>query len=615
MDVNPRTVRGLFEMCAGVGVERQTLELPFSDDERGRFAGRAPVDWDTFVRLLDHLFTLLGHDTERARELGRQVHRVPSHGFLVAVARHVGSLRHLYEAGRWSATGNFPHLELRIHHRRGEVEITGIVPAPHRPCVPLHYIMQGAMLELPRLLALDSASIVASEVHGERSFTVLGLPAERSLLGRAIRRVDAAVHAQETQEVYESQRRELTQAVHRLEQSAGELRGVLDALPDPVFLLRATNIVWANRAAATLLAVGSIAELVGQPFDALVHPLDLARFEAAEENDVSRDGSEPSTPRARFESVRLQTHQGALVEIELSTRQTVSFEGGPAILLVARDVSERMRMQQRLVMVDRLASIGTLAAGVAHEVNNPLSYILWNLDVVGRTLGPRTALSEAAHDALVIVREGIDRVRTVVRDLRALARPDENTLEPLDVHAVLETTLSLTASELSSRAHVIRAYDADLPRVHANGARLGQIFLNLILNAISSMESQPLESSTLTVRTSRVAPGNAQLAVDVSDTGAGIPEETAARIFDPFFTTKPFGRGTGLGLTISPTYRQRDRRRAPPPRDLGRRDDVPPAPALRPLSARARWRKRSSSRSRTPRSALPGIARDSPLVS
>ena len=336
MDMNPRTVRGLFEMCAGLGVSRLALEAPFRDDERGRFAGTGPVDWDTFVRLLDHLFDLLGQDPERARELGRQVHRVPSYPFLVNVARHVGALRHLYEAARWSATGNFPHLDLRVQVRRGEVEIVGIVPTPHRPCVPLHYIMQGAMLELPRLLGLDSAWIVKSEVRGEHSFTALGLPRERSLVGRAIRRVDAAVHARETQEIYEAQRRELTQAVHRLEQSAGELRGVLDALPDPVFLLRGADVVWANRAAVATLGVGGVADLVGKPFSALVHPPDRPRFEAAQEPDAPDGAGESPSPRAIFEPVHLQTHSGVLVEIELSARQTVSFEGGPATLLVAR---------------------------------------------------------------------------------------------------------------------------------------------------------------------------------------------------------------------------------------------------------------------------------------
>jgi PAS domain S-box-containing protein len=542
MDVSPRTVRGTFEMCAGVQVSRQALEEPFSPDERARFAGKGAVDWDTFVRLLEHLFELLGRDEDRLRELGRQAHRAPSYGFYTTLARHVGSLRHLYEAAGWSATGNFPHLDLAVHYRAraDEVEIIGTVPAPYRPCLPLHLIMQGAMLELPRLVQLDSAWILTSDVRGERSVTLFGVPRERSLVGKVLRRVDAALHAPETRAVFETSRRELTLAVHRLEGAAEELRRVLDALPDPVFLLHDDTIVWANRTAGSLLGAGSHA-LLGRSFVSLVHPPDRPRLEPP-------DAEEPA-PQVHFQPVRLVTSEGELVDIELSTRKTVSFEGAPATLVVARDISERMRLQQRLVMVDRLASIGTLAAGVAHEVNNPLSYILWNLDVVGRSLGPRTEQSRDGHDALGIVREGIDRVRTVVRDLRALARPDENILEPIDVHAVLETTLSLTASELSSRATVVRAYDPEVPRVHANGARLGQIFLNLILNAVASMEEQAPERARLTVSTSRVESGH--LAIDVGDSGTGIGPEIAPRIFDPFFTTKPFGRGTGLGLTIS----------------------------------------------------------------
>ena len=549
MDVIPRTVRGVFEMSAAMQVARHSLVEPFSDDERARLEGRGPVDWEIFVRLLERLHELFGHDDDRMREMGRFAHRTPSHDFFVNLARHVGSLRHLYEAARWEATGNFPHLDLVVRYRSREhqVEVIGTVPAPYRSCVPIHFIMQGAMLELPRMLELDTGEMVSSDVRGERSVTVIALPRERSLVGRVVRRLDAAAHAVETFDLFERSRRELTAAVHRLEGAAEELRGMLDALPDPVFLLREQKIVWANRTAGALLDIPSHA-LVGRSFDSLLQSPDLP---SADDDAVAEGAGAKTARRATFEPLRLVTKDGSLVDIELSTRQTVSFEGGLATLVVARDISERMRLQQRLVMVDRLASIGTLAAGVAHEVNNPLSYILWNLDVVGRALGPRNDGSRDGHDALGIVREGIDRVRTVVRDLRALARPDENTLEPIDVHAVLETTLALTASELSTRVTVVRIYDPEVSRVHANGARLGQIFLNLILNAVACMDGQGQGQgrSTLTVSTSRMESG--QLAVDVSDTGGGISPAIAERIFDPFFTTKPFGRGTGLGLTIS----------------------------------------------------------------
>ena len=363
---------------------------------------------------------------------------------------------------------------------------------------------------------------------------------------------------------------ELTEAVHRLEGAAEELRGVLDALPDPVFLLHDETIVWANRTAGSLLGGGSHA-LLGRSFASLVHPPDRARLEPP-------DVEEPA-PQIHFQPLRLVTAAGDLVDIELSTKKTVSFEGEPATLVVARDISERMRLQQRLVMVDRLASIGTLAAGVAHEVNNPLSYILWNLDVVGRALGPRTDQSRDAHDALGIVREGIDRVRTVVRDLRALARPDENILEPIDVHAVLETTLSLTASELSSRATVVRAYDPEVPRVHANGARLGQIFLNLILNAVASMEEQGPEQARLTVSTSRMESG--QLAVDVGDSGTGIDPENRPAHLRPVLHDQAVRQRHGAGSDHLAAHRQRPRGRAAAPRDRRERHHLQTAAALR----------------------------------
>ncbi len=223
------------------------------------------------------------------------------------------------------------------------------------------------------------------------------------------------------------------------------------------------------------------------------------------------------------------------------------------VLCSLSDVSERKRMEAQLALADRMSSLGTLAAGVAHEVNNPLSYVSMHTALLRERLahaapcdgcGPLFAES-LAH--LADVSHGLDRVRTIARDLRTFARGDDAELAPTDANAVIESSCSLVRSELGSRAQLVKVFGA-LPRVRANETRLGQVVLNLLINAVQAMPSGAATANTITVTTSIVADGRVQ--IEVRDSGVGIAPENLSRIFAPFFTTKAVGEGTGLGLWV-----------------------------------------------------------------
>jgi two-component system, cell cycle sensor histidine kinase and response regulator CckA len=226
------------------------------------------------------------------------------------------------------------------------------------------------------------------------------------------------------------------------------------------------------------------------------------------------------------------------VEIAVSLRRYI---GQDYLLVVARDIAERKQMEIQLAQADRLASVGVLAAGVAHEINNPLVYILNNVSYALNELPPQYA---ELRDALREARSGAERVRDIVKDLKTFARSDER-MGPVDVRQVLEASIRVAENEIRFRAQLVRRYE-DTPPVEAN-ARLGQVFLNLLLNAAHSIrEGDPLGNRI--VVSTFVADG--RVGVSVDDTGAGIPREKLGKIFDPFFTTKPVGMGTGLGLSI-----------------------------------------------------------------
>lgn len=212
---------------------------------------------------------------------------------------------------------------------------------------------------------------------------------------------------------------------------------------------------------------------------------------------------------------------------------------------------ELVKAQAALTRADRLAALGQLAAGVGHEINNPLTYVMTNLKELVETLPSAESTSERIHLASLASEalDGTERIRRVVRDLRLLSRSrEQDQLESVDIHHVLGDALKLAEHVLKHRARVQEDY-SDIPRVKAESQRLAQVFVNLLVNAAQAIpESQP-DRGTITVRTRLSSTGRA--VIEISDDGQGIAAQHLGRIFEPYFTTKTQGEGTGLGLFVS----------------------------------------------------------------
>ncbi|TPV94631.1 MAG: PAS domain-containing protein [Myxococcales bacterium FL481] len=216
---------------------------------------------------------------------------------------------------------------------------------------------------------------------------------------------------------------------------------------------------------------------------------------------------------------------------------------------VHRDISERKRMQATLASTERLAALGRLAAGVGHEINNPLAYLVSNLvyavDGLG-DLSPGVRMQiQPVLEALAEARDGAERVRNIVRDLKQLSAGATSHPGPAVLSDVLRSTLSIARSQLRGRARVTVEL-GDVPALEISEHRLGQVLLNLLLNAVEAMSPDDGVGDTIVVR--GCAEGEYGV-VEVEDNGPGIDPQISSRIFDPFFTTK-VGSGTGLGLSI-----------------------------------------------------------------
>jgi signal transduction histidine kinase len=299
--------------------------------------------------------------------------------------------------------------------------------------------------------------------------------------------------------------------------------------------------------------------------------------------------------------------RGRPVPAEVVCVRTI-FDGQPAFLCVARDLTARHERTTRLFQVDRTMMLGSVAAGLGHEINNPLAFVMGNLELVSQSLDklatatgvPPTVSAALREDkvALADALQGVQRIAAIVRDLKDLARNTEAPGASVAVEPVLDSLLKVAAHELKHRARVVRDYGG-VPKVFASDARVAQIFLNLLLNAAQAIAPGDAEHQTVTLRT-RVEGGSVE--VHVSDTGVGMTKEHLERVFEPFFTTKR-GAGTGLGLSITrqlvlslggtliaesePGVGSTFRVRLPIAHaEASRSESAPPSPPVSPLRAR-----------------------------
>ncbi|MBI2391931.1 MAG: PAS domain S-box protein [Deltaproteobacteria bacterium] len=325
----------------------------------------------------------------------------------------------------------------------------------------------------------------------------------------------------------------------KLARSEASFRAVIENIPDAIAVHRDGAIVYANAAAGRMFGSEDLSDLLGRPIAEVVHPDDRPKMA------VRLRELQLGAPAVPFMEERLVRRDGSVVLASVGAMRVV-FEGKPSIVAIARDITEQRRLNAQLAQADRLASIGTLAAGVAHEINNPLTYVMLHLEAIS-ALAPqlRDAAPRLAEHAAAAT-EGAQRVARIVRDLRAFSRAEEDARGPIEVHRAVELAISTAAHELKHRARVERVF-TEVPRVNASEGRVAQIVLNLLLNAAQAIPEGHPDENRVTVRT---ATYDGEVHIAVADTGVGIAEEHLAHVFEPFFTTKPVGEGSGLGLSI-----------------------------------------------------------------
>ncbi|HET9553286.1 MAG TPA: ATP-binding protein [Anaeromyxobacteraceae bacterium] len=280
-------------------------------------------------------------------------------------------------------------------------------------------------------------------------------------------------------------------------------------------------------------------ELVGHPARELRDPATLGDFDARAAEELARG-------EAVYET-RLRRRDGSSFPVEVSSR-VADLGARRFVHAVVRDVTERRQLELQVHLADRMASVGTLAAGVAHEINNPLAFVLANLDFALVELERPGGDGAEVGRALKEARDGAVRIREIVRDLKSFSRTGEADERPVDVRKVLQTAVGLAQHEIRHRARLAMELD-EVPAVLGSEHRLGQVFLNLLVNAAQSIRPGAADRNLVQARVATAEDG--RVVAEITDSGGGIPEPLLPRIFDPFFTTKPVGGGAGAGLGLS----------------------------------------------------------------
>lgn len=312
--------------------------------------------------------------------------------------------------------------------------------------------------------------------------------------------------------------------------SEARLRATIDCARDAVAVVddRGRVVEWGAVAVATFGITAEAA--LGRSLHELVGML---------------DAQQASAP-ARFEFVA-KNHAGRYFPCEVAVSRLERI-GGAAVFF--RDISEQRKLETRLLLTDRLETMGRMVAGVAHEVNNPLAFVMSNLGHLERELSqPLEALDPSELKGVVVeVLDGARRIQSIVRNLRSFSRSGEHdTLEPVEVERALDASIHMVQPQLrEARATLARNY-CGAGVVMAYEGRLGQVFLNLLINAIQALPGATGRRE-ITVHTERL---EREVRVSIQDSGTGIDPSMMPRLFEPFFTTKGHGQGTGLGLSIS----------------------------------------------------------------
>ena len=330
-------------------------------------------------------------------------------------------------------------------------------------------------------------------------------------------------------------------------QTPDVVRALIEQLPDVVLVHRMGTVLYVNHACVEVLGYPSVEHFVGRSMLEFVHPDDRAETVRRVQH-MNRTGQ--SLPQREM---RVLHEDGSLVWFELAPVRFVELPDGPASLVVARDRTQQRKLQDRLMAADQIASLGSLASGLVHEVSNPLTYVMGNLAVLSEGLNSLEQSTKAEVEinelrkALADARQGAERVRDLLADMKVFSRPDLGRRSRLELRKVLDSAINMAWPQIRPRARLVRDYGA-APAVRGVESKVALALFHLLINAAQAIDPGSADGHKVEVSLGEDADGWAY--IEIRDTGCGLSEATRDQMWEPFFTTRSRGEGAGLGLPV-----------------------------------------------------------------
>ena len=329
-----------------------------------------------------------------------------------------------------------------------------------------------------------------------------------------------------------------------LEKSEKKYHAIFSNIPNPVFVLDPETL-------EILDCNNSVREVYGYTADELNNTSFTRLFPS---NEDATHMIANTTPRELNQVRHLHKNGRQLfVNIRISPSE---YSGRKVLLITSSDITKRLEAEQQLIQAGKLATLGEMATGVAHELNQPLSVIKTTSSFFMRKLADKQAIDDDILAAMLTkVDSNVDRATRIIDHMRQFARKSEMKRQPVAINDVLQSAFDIFSQQLKVRGILVQwELTENLPRISADPQRLEQVFINLLINARDAIEEKwrrngrPGEDDAITLRTERT---RTEVICRLCDTGIGIPASMITKIFDPFYTTKEVGKGTGLGLSIS----------------------------------------------------------------
>jgi signal transduction histidine kinase/CheY-like chemotaxis protein len=511
--IGGNAVLSFVEAAESLGYRREAILDGLHFDLAALRKRRARVSWRELVHMIEN-GERAGMTLADLELAGEHIAGSP-HLLLKPIVNFFLRPEHLMYVGlRWIGPGTFPVFEEELEHEARDFRLSLALPAQLPGCAAYFHICTGTLAATTTGIGQPKARVAATISPRRGVFEIQCAPFDRGAvrIGRIARALFSVPRVIETLAGQDQAIRQGLDAAHDAE---SRFLGVLGTLPDGVAIVRRDEILFANVALARTLGFERASELVGTPW---------SQFDAGGQSEcrvVSRGGGE--------------------VVLELSPRQAIDYRGEPAELVLARDVTEKKELGKRLAVADRMASLATVAAGLAHEINNPLALVISNLELCARR-------PDDAREFLRAASEGAERVKNIVRELRVFSQPELEAPVPVDLRDVVESSVALARGKAKTRASLSVAVEPVGPVAGSRG-KLSQVLLNLIINALEALPGErPSSENQIVVR---LMEQDGQARIEVEDNGVGIAEEARPHLFEPFFTTRRAGGGSGLGLAVA----------------------------------------------------------------